>query len=62
MSADYQHFRSRGDLIRVKVTTNPATGQRYVFWGDLRVCFPGLVRVQHHDIFIPFMRCLKEYR
>ncbi|KAF9939184.1 hypothetical protein BGZ67_009846 [Mortierella alpina] len=62
MSADYQHFRSRGDLIRVKVTTNPSTGQRYVFWGDLRVCFPGLVRVQHHDIFIPFMRCLKEYR
>ncbi|KAF9572822.1 hypothetical protein EC968_009387 [Mortierella alpina] len=62
MSADYQHFRSRGDLIRVKVTTNPATGQRYVFWGDLRVCFPGLVRVQHHDIFVPFMRCLKEYR
>ncbi|KAF9291046.1 hypothetical protein BGZ68_005296 [Mortierella alpina] len=62
MSADYQHFRSRGELIRVKVTTNPATGQRYVFWGDLRVCFPGLVRVQHHDVFIPFMRCLKEYR
>ncbi|KAF9964951.1 hypothetical protein BGZ70_005681 [Mortierella alpina] len=62
MSADYQHFRSRGDLIRVKVTTNPTTGQRYVFWGDLRVCFPGLVRVQHHDIFIPFMRCLNEYR
>ncbi|KAG0201150.1 hypothetical protein BGX28_005945 [Mortierella sp. GBA30] len=62
MSADYQHFRSRGELVRIKLTTNPTTGRRYIFWSDLRMCFPGLVRVQHQDIFIPFMRCLQEYR
>jgi hypothetical protein len=63
MADDYQYFRSRGELVRVKLTSHPSTATaRYVFWGDLRMCFPGIVRIQHNDIFVPFMRGRKEYR
>ncbi|KAF8948403.1 hypothetical protein BGZ47_005176 [Haplosporangium gracile] len=52
-----------GELVRVKLTSHPSTASaRYVFWGDLRMCFPGIVRIQHHDIYVPFMRGRKEYR
>ncbi|KAF9538416.1 hypothetical protein EC957_006763 [Mortierella hygrophila] len=63
MADDYQYFRSRGELVRVKLTSHPSTASaRYVFWGDLRMCFPGIVRIQHSDIYVPFMRGRKEYR
>ncbi|KAG0071736.1 hypothetical protein BGZ89_009610 [Linnemannia elongata] len=63
MADDYQYFRSRGELVRVKLTSHPSTASaRYVFWGDLRMCFPGIVRIQHNDIYVPFMRGRKEYR
>lgn len=63
MADDYQYFRSRGELVRVKLTSHPSTATaRYVFWGDLRMCFPGIVRIQHNDIYVPFMRGRKEYR
>ncbi|KAF9900330.1 hypothetical protein EC991_007473 [Linnemannia zychae] len=64
MEDEYQCFRSRGELVRVRLSSHPSTGPnaRYVFWGDLRMCFPGIVRIQHNDIYVPFMRGKKEYR
>ncbi|KAI8596614.1 hypothetical protein EDD21DRAFT_408230 [Dissophora ornata] len=62
MEPEYQYFCSQGTLVRVQVTHNPSTGLKYVFWGDLRLGFPGIVRVQDGDTFIPFMRCPREYR
>ncbi|KAG0368860.1 hypothetical protein BGZ54_001000 [Gamsiella multidivaricata] len=59
---EYQQFRSRGSLIRVKVTESLSTGLKYVFWGDLRLAFPGIVRVQDDDALVPLMRCQREYR
>ncbi|KAF9082219.1 hypothetical protein BGX23_012699 [Mortierella sp. AD031] len=62
MTDEYQCFRSKGELVRVKVSSHPSTNARYIFWGDIRMCFPGMVRIQHNDIYVPFMRCRKEYR
>ncbi|KAF9923744.1 hypothetical protein FBU30_006204 [Linnemannia zychae] len=60
---EYQCFRSRGELVRVQLSSLPSAPTiRYVFWGDLRMCFPGIVRVQHKDIFVPFMRGKNEFR
>ncbi|KAG0037796.1 hypothetical protein BGZ82_001803 [Podila clonocystis] len=58
----YQYFRSNGELIRIQATRNPATGQYYIFWSDLRTCFPNMIRIQHHDTAVTFLRCPKEYR
>ncbi|KAF9206046.1 hypothetical protein BGZ49_003119 [Haplosporangium sp. Z 27] len=62
MEPKYQYFRSHSSLVRLKVTENPSTGLCYIFWGDLRVAFPGIARVQDGDIFVPFMRCQREFR
>ncbi|KAF9103857.1 hypothetical protein BGX27_010338 [Mortierella sp. AM989] len=59
---DYQYFRSNGSLVRVKVTHNRALDLKYVFWSDLRICFPGIVRVQHGDVVVTFMRKEDENR
>ncbi|KAG0335852.1 hypothetical protein BG000_007165 [Podila horticola] len=58
----YQYFRSNGELIRIQATQNPATGQYYIFWSDLRACFPNMIRIQHHDTAVTFLRCPREYR
>ncbi|KAF9109186.1 hypothetical protein BGX27_007881 [Mortierella sp. AM989] len=62
METKYQYFRSHSSLVRLKVTQNPTSGLCYIFWGDLRVAFPGIARVQDGDVFVPFMRCYREYR
>ncbi|KAF9396432.1 hypothetical protein CPC16_002155 [Podila verticillata] len=58
----YQYFRSNGELIRIQATQNPITGQYYIFWSDLRACFPNMIRIQHHDTVATFLRCPREYR
>ncbi|KAF9350499.1 hypothetical protein BGX26_011327 [Mortierella sp. AD094] len=62
MEPKYQYFRSHSSLVRLRVTENPSTGLCYIFWGDLRVAFPGIARVQDGDVFVPFMRCQREFR
>ncbi|KAF9169851.1 hypothetical protein BGX21_007996 [Mortierella sp. AD011] len=59
---DYQYFRSNGSLVRIKVTHNRELNLKYVFWSDLRICFPGIVRVQHGDVVLTFMRNKDENR
>ncbi|KAF9329588.1 hypothetical protein BG006_007349, partial [Podila minutissima] len=58
----YQYFRSNGELIRIQATQNPTTEQYYIFWSDLRACFPNMIRIQHHDTAVTFLRCPREYR
>lgn len=58
----YQYFRSNGELIRIQATHNPTTGQYYIFWSDLRACFPNMIRIQHDDTAVTFLRCPREYR
>ncbi|KAG0304759.1 hypothetical protein BGZ98_005044 [Dissophora globulifera] len=62
MDVEYQYVQARGVLVRLKVTYNPSTGLKYLFWGDLRAAFPGIIRIQDGDIILPFMRCQREYR
>ncbi|KAG0323764.1 hypothetical protein BGZ99_002518 [Dissophora globulifera] len=62
MDVEYQYVQARGVLVRLKVTYNPSTGLKYLFWGDLRAAFPGIIRIQDGDIVLPFMRCQREYR
>ncbi|KAF8984557.1 hypothetical protein BGZ46_007670 [Entomortierella lignicola] len=61
-NADYQCFRSNGSIVRVKVTHNSALNLKYVFWSDLRICFPGIVRIQRGDVVMTFMRNQAENR
>ncbi|KAF9432829.1 hypothetical protein BGZ76_010259 [Entomortierella beljakovae] len=59
---NYQYFRSDGLLVRLNVTQNKALNIRYVYWSDLRICFPGIIRVQHGDVVMTFMRNESEHR
>ncbi|KAG0042749.1 hypothetical protein BGZ83_000119 [Gryganskiella cystojenkinii] len=59
----YQSFRDQGgDLIRLPVTPNPVTNEKYVIWTDLQDCFPNVHRVQHGSIFVPMLRDKDLYR
>ncbi|KAF9272557.1 hypothetical protein BGZ68_002322 [Mortierella alpina] len=60
----YQSFRDATDARPVKIPTvrHPATGEYYVIWSDITDCFPGVVRVQHGEYFVPFLRNQDLYR
>ncbi|CAO3565081.1 unnamed protein product [Mortierella alpina] len=60
----YQSFRHAPDARPVKIPTvrHPATGERYVIWSDITDCFPGVVRVQHGEYFVPLLRNQDLYR
>ncbi|KAF9139004.1 hypothetical protein BG015_002194 [Linnemannia schmuckeri] len=57
---NYQTFRSHGTLVRLKARTGHLVASvplsKYIFWSDLRVAFPGILRVQHEDIISTYMR------
>ena len=63
---DYQTFRSHGTLVRLKARTGHLIASvplsKYIFWSDLRVAFPGILRVQHEDIIATYMRDDNERR
>ncbi|KAF9125293.1 hypothetical protein BGX30_000527 [Mortierella sp. GBA39] len=63
---DYQTFRSHGTLVRLKARTGhlipSVSPSKYIFWSDLRVAFPGILRVQHEDIIVTYMRDDNERR
>ncbi|KAF9091283.1 hypothetical protein BGX29_011059 [Mortierella sp. GBA35] len=63
---NYQTFRSHGTLVRLKVSTghliSSVPTSKYIFWSDLRVAFPGILRLQHDDIILTFMRADNERR
>ncbi|KAF9980061.1 hypothetical protein BGZ75_008926 [Mortierella antarctica] len=60
----YQSFRHATDARPVKIPTarHPATGECYVIWSDITDCFPGVVRVQHGEYFVPLLRNQDLYR
>ncbi|KAG0346767.1 hypothetical protein BG004_000874 [Podila humilis] len=57
-----QRFRSNGEVIRIPVRNGPQEGEHFIVWSDLKQCFPGIVRVQFGDIYIPFRRDDLHYR
>ncbi|KAG0375131.1 hypothetical protein BGX24_009507 [Mortierella sp. AD032] len=63
---NYQTFRSQGTLVRLKARTGHLIASvptsHYIFWSDLRIAFPGILRVQHDDIIITYMRDDSERR
>ncbi|KAF9121165.1 hypothetical protein BGW39_010790 [Mortierella sp. 14UC] len=62
----YQTFRSHGTLVRLKACSGHLIASvptcNYIFWSDLRIAFPGILRVQHDDIIITYMRGDNERR
>ncbi|KAG0200088.1 hypothetical protein BGX28_006758 [Mortierella sp. GBA30] len=60
----YQSFRSPKDArpIKIPAVQHPTTGEHYVIWSDITDCFPGVLRVQHGDLFVPFLRNQNLYR
>ncbi|KAG0259282.1 hypothetical protein BG011_002747 [Mortierella polycephala] len=60
----FQAFRSIYDSkpVWIPVVRHPSTNERYVIWSDVADCFPGVVRVQHDDYFVPLMRDSAMYR
>ncbi|KAG0031466.1 hypothetical protein BGZ81_001177 [Podila clonocystis] len=57
-----QRFRSNGEVIRVPIRNSSKEGQQFIVWSDLKLCFPGILRVQHRDVYIPFRRDASHYR
>ncbi|KAF9910414.1 hypothetical protein EC991_006680 [Linnemannia zychae] len=62
----YQTFRSHGILVRLRASSShlitAVPTSNYIFWSDLRIAFPGILRVQHDDIIITYMRDDNERR
>ncbi|KAF9302396.1 hypothetical protein BGZ74_005422 [Mortierella antarctica] len=57
-----QRFRSNGEVIRVPIRNSSQEGKQFIVWSDLKLCFPGILRVQHGDVYIPFRRDASHYR
>ncbi|KAF9421060.1 hypothetical protein BGZ94_008938 [Podila epigama] len=59
----YQRFRSKGTIVRIAVHEYPqGPGRLVVIWSDIQACFPGVVRIQDGDIYVPFERDEHLYR
>ncbi|KAF9899754.1 hypothetical protein BX616_002864 [Lobosporangium transversale] len=60
----FQAFRapSHPYPVRIPAVQHPITREWYVIWTDITDCFPGVVRVQHNDVYVPFMRDQDLYR
>ncbi|KAG0323742.1 hypothetical protein BGZ99_002542 [Dissophora globulifera] len=62
--SSFQAFRASDHPTPVQIPTvrHPATGEHYVIWTDITDCFPGVIRVQHGDIYVSLMRDQNLYR
>ncbi|KAF9360579.1 hypothetical protein BGX26_008722 [Mortierella sp. AD094] len=58
----YQSFRSGDHTVRIQSIVHPVSGERFVIWSDIAHCFPGVVRIQNGDIFVPLLRNERLYR
>ncbi|KAF9328527.1 hypothetical protein BG006_008300 [Podila minutissima] len=62
-SKSYQRFRSRDTVIRIQAHQHPGrSGCPVIIWSDIQACFPGVVRIQDQDIYVPFERDDDLYR
>lgn len=57
----FQRFRSGDEIVQIPVRHHLNT-EPFVVWSDVKECFPGVVRVQCGDIYIPFRRDGSHYR
>lgn len=58
----FQSFQSGDHVIKLPVMLHPASGQLMVVWNDIKDCFPGLVRIQDQDAYVPLLRDSNLYR
>ncbi|KAG0340760.1 hypothetical protein BG000_011138 [Podila horticola] len=58
----YQGFRFGRELVRIEAFQHPRSSNLVVFWSDINDCFPGVLRVQHDDLYVPFIRGQDMYR
>ncbi|KAF9293548.1 hypothetical protein BGZ88_005242 [Linnemannia elongata] len=58
----FQTFRNGFDVVRMEAVLHPVTGTFVVLWSDIKVCFPGLTRLQNKDIYVPLIRGPSAYR
>ncbi|KAF9374679.1 hypothetical protein CPC16_001136 [Podila verticillata] len=58
----FQSFQSGDHVIKIPVMLHPASGQLMVIWNDIKDCFPGLVRIQDQDAYVPLLRDSNLYR
>lgn len=58
----FQTFRNGLDVVRMEAVLHPVTGTFVVLWSDIKVCFPGLTRLQNKDIYVPLIRGPSAYR
>ncbi|KAF9429688.1 hypothetical protein BGZ94_009839 [Podila epigama] len=56
-----QQFRSGNEIVRI-ITRRYASGSQFIAWTDIKQCFPGVVRIQYDELYIPFMRDENHYR
>jgi hypothetical protein len=54
----FQDFRSRvsAGLVRIPAVRHPTHGDLYIIWSDIRHCFPGVMRIQFDNIYVPMLR------
>ncbi|KAF9099436.1 hypothetical protein BGX27_000608 [Mortierella sp. AM989] len=60
----FQSFRAvdHPHLVRIPAVRHPSSGEYYIIWTDITDCFPRVVRIQHDDVYVPFMRDQNLYR
>ncbi|KAG0292471.1 hypothetical protein BGZ96_004101 [Linnemannia gamsii] len=49
-------FRVSPGLVRIPAIRHPIHGNFYVIWSDVRHCFPGVMRIQFDNIYVPMLR------
>ncbi|KAF9142862.1 hypothetical protein BG015_000647 [Linnemannia schmuckeri] len=58
----FQTFRNGLDVVRMEAVLHPVTGTFVILWSDIKVCFPGLTRLQNKDIYVSLVRGPSAYR
>ncbi|KAG0276199.1 hypothetical protein BGZ95_007854 [Linnemannia exigua] len=60
----FQAFRSERDKedILIPVVRHPTLGDLFVIWSDITDCFPGTIRIQYKNVYIPMLRDARCYR
>ncbi|KAG0030051.1 hypothetical protein BGZ82_007601 [Podila clonocystis] len=61
MENGYQCFNSRGNIVMLPLSKD-SSGQSYVYWTDIEDCFPGVLRIQDGNTFVPVVRGADGYR
>ncbi|KAF8943948.1 hypothetical protein BGZ47_004874 [Haplosporangium gracile] len=60
----FQAFRAAGEKehILIPAVQHPITNDLYVLWSDITDCFPGMIRIQYHNVYVPKLRGDDLYR